>query len=262
MSRTITITTARGITSEVVVFGAAGASPVVAFHGFGGHLGGEPTLAALGETHEVFAPVWPGFGAPGGEDVLEDMLDFALHGADVVVALGLDRPHLYGHSFGGMIAAEMAALSPGSYGALGLVAPMGLWLDDHPIPDIYSMLPFDFPRHLFHDPATASLLTGGVDFEDPAAVTEFLIRNNRRLGTAGKVLFPIPNRRLAKRLYRVTNPVAMVWGASDRLIPPVYAERWGQLLPQAVVTMVEEAGHMAPYEQPAAVAAALVSTYG
>ncbi len=118
--------------------------------------------------------MWPGFGASGGEDVLEDMLDFALHGADVVVALGLDRPHLYGHSFGGMIAAEMAALSPGSYGALGLVAPMGLWLDDHPIPDIYSMLPFDFPRHLFHDPATASLLTGGVDFEDPAAVTEFL----------------------------------------------------------------------------------------
>ena len=76
------------------------------------------------------------------------------------------------------------------------------------------------------------------------------------------MLFPIPNRRLAKRLYRVTNPVAMVWGASDRLIPPVYAERWGQLLPQAVVTMVDEAGHMAPYEQPAAVAAALVSTYG
>ncbi len=50
MSRTITITTARGITCEVVVFGSPGASPVVAFHGFGGHLGGEPTLAALGDT--------------------------------------------------------------------------------------------------------------------------------------------------------------------------------------------------------------------
>ena len=148
-----------------------------------------------------------GLRRPGGEDLLEDMLDFALHGADVVVALGLDRPHLYGHSFGGMIAAEMAALSPGSYGAVGLVAPMGLWLDDHPIPDVYAMLPFDFPVHLFHDPATASVLTGGVDFEDPAAVTEFLVANSRRLGTAGKVLFPIPNRRLAKRLYRVTNPV-------------------------------------------------------
>jgi pimeloyl-ACP methyl ester carboxylesterase len=261
MSRTISITTARGITCDVAVFGAPGASPVVAFHGLGGHLGGEPTLVALGDRYEVFAPVWPGFGAPGGEDVLEDMLDFALHGADVVVALGLERPHLYGHSFGGMVAAEMAALSPASYGAVGLVAPMGLWLDEHPIPDIYSMLPYDFPVHLFHDPATASVLTGGVDFEDQAAVTAFLIENSRRLGTAGKVLFPIPNRRLAKRLYRVANPVAVVWGASDRLMPPVYAARWSELLPQAAVSLVDEAGHMAPYEQPAAVAAALSATY-
>jgi pimeloyl-ACP methyl ester carboxylesterase len=261
MSRIISITTARGITCDVAVYGSPGASPIVAFHGFGGHLGGEPTLVALGARHEVFAPVWPGFGDSGGEDVLEDMLDFALHGADVVVALGLDRPQLYGHSFGGMIAAEMAAVSPGSFGALGLVAPMGLWLDDHPIPDIYSMLPYDFPVHLFHDPATASVLTDGVDFEDRAAVTQFLIHNSRRLGTAGKVLFPIPNRRLSKRLYRVTNPVAVVWGASDRLMPPVYAARWAELLPQADVTVVDDAGHMAPYEQPSAVAAALAVTY-
>ena len=207
MSRTISITTARGITSDVVVFGSAAASPVVAFHGLGGHLGGRTDAGSRSVTARGVRTGVAGVRCPGGEDVLEDMLDFALHGADVVVALGLDRPHLYGHSFGGMIAAEMAALSPGSYGAVGLVAPMGLWLDDHPIPDIYSMLPYDFPGHLFHDPATASVLTGGVDFEDPAAVTEFLIRNSRRLGTAGKVLFPIPNRRLAKRLYRVTNPV-------------------------------------------------------
>ena len=207
--------------------------------------------------------MWPGFGEAGGEEQLEDMLDFALHGADVVVALGLDRPHLYGHSFGGMIAAEMAALSPSAYGSVGLVAPVGLWMDDHPIADIYSMLPYDFPGYLFHDPATASsILTGGIDFEDPTALSAFLITNSRRLGTAGKVLFPIPNRRLAKRLYRLTNPVAIVWGASDRLIPPVYADRWRELLPQAVVTMVAEAGHMAPYEQPAAVAAALAAAYG
>ena len=184
------------------------------------------------------------------------MLDFALHGADVVDALGLERPHLYGHSFGGMIAAEMAALAPRALRQRSaLVAPVGLWLDEHPIPDIYAMLPFDFPALLFHDPAAgASMLTGGVDFEDPAAMTAFLIANSRRLGTAGKVLFPIPNRRLAKRLYRLSNPTAVVWGASDRLIPPVYADRWRELVPQAAVTIVPDAGHMAPYEQPAAVA--------
>ncbi|MGH9269776.1 MAG: alpha/beta fold hydrolase [Ilumatobacteraceae bacterium] len=165
------ITTARGITCDVVVVGPPGAPRVVAFHGLAGHLAAEPTLSALAATHQVFAPVWPGFGRDAGEVLLEDMLDFALHGADVVAALGLDRPHLYGHSFGGMIAAEMAALAPGLYGAVALVAPAGLWLDEQPIADVYAMLPFDFPSVLFHDPAAgASMLTGGVDFEDPAAV--------------------------------------------------------------------------------------------
>jgi pimeloyl-ACP methyl ester carboxylesterase len=256
------ITTARGITSDVVVLGPADGPAVVALHGLGGHLAGEPTLTELAEHHRVYAPVWPGFGSASGESELEDMLDFALHGADVVIALGLDRPHLYGHSFGGMIAAEMAALSPGSYGAVALVAPAGLWLDEHPITDVYALLPFEFPGVLFHDPvAGASLLTGGIDFEDPAAMTAFLVANSRRLGTAGKVLFPIPNRRLSKRLYRLTNRTAIVWGASDRLIPPVYAERWAEFVPHAQVTIVPEAGHMAPYEQPAAVAAALAAVF-
>jgi pimeloyl-ACP methyl ester carboxylesterase len=252
------ITTARGITGDVLVFGDDGAPPVVAFHGVGGHLAGEPTLAALGERFQVFAPVWPGFGPDGGEELLEDMLDFALHGADVVAALGVERPHLYGHSFGGMIAAEMVALAPDAYGSVALVAPAGVWIDEHPIPDIYAMLPYEFPGVLFHDPvANAALLTGGVDFEDQEALKRFLIANSRRLGTAGKVLFPIPNRRLSKRLYRVTNPVTLVWGESDALIPPLYAERWQQLVPQATVVTVPAAGHMAPYEQPAAVAAAV-----
>ena len=161
-----------------------------------------------------------------------------------------------------MIAAEMAAIAPESYGNVGLVAPAGLWLDDHPMPDIYAMLPFEFPDLLFHDPvANAAVLTGGIDFQDPAAMTAFLIANSRRLGTAGKILFPIPNRRLSKRLYRVTNPVSLVWGESDRLMPPVYADAWRASVPQASLTMVPEAGHMAPYEQPEAVAAALAPVF-
>ena len=35
-----------------------------------------------------------------------------LHSFDVIEALGLARPHLVGHSMGGMIAAEMAAVAP------------------------------------------------------------------------------------------------------------------------------------------------------
>ena len=56
------------------------------------------------------------------------------------------------------------------------------------------------------------MLTAGLDFSDADALKLFLVGNARRLGTAGKILFPIPNRRLSKRLYRVTTPTVLVWG--------------------------------------------------
>jgi len=260
------VTTARGISCQVLTGGPPGAPPLVAFHGAGGHLADEPLLQRLAERFAVVSPVWPGYGDEPGEELIEDMLDFALHGADVIDALGLGpanggpRPHLLGHSMGGMIAAEMAALSPGSYDRLVLVAPAGLWLDEYPITDIFALLPYEFPHHLFHDPeAGAAMMTGGLDFDDPEVIKAFLIGNSRRLGTAGKIMFPIPNRRLSKRLYRLTNPTLVLWGESDRLIPPVYARAWTDSLPSATLRYVEDAGHMAPYEQPAEVAAAIAA---
>jgi pimeloyl-ACP methyl ester carboxylesterase len=111
---------------------------------------------------------------------------------------------------------------------------------------------------LFEDTAAgAALLTGGFDFNDPSAIKDFLVRNSRRLGTAGKILFPIPDRRAAKRLYRVTNPTLIVWGDADRLVPPVYARAWQEHLPGARVAYVDGGRHMVPYERPDEVAALL-----
>ena len=264
----LTVTTRRGIAVEVAVTGPADGAPVVFLHGFVGPLAGEPLAAALGSAgYRVHAPVWPGYSDSAlGEEQIEDMLDFALHGADIVTALQLPRaPHLVGHSMGGMIAAEMAALAPGAYDRVALLAPLGLWLDAHPITDIYTLLPFEFPQWLFHDPvAGTAMMTGGasIDFGDPQAIQRFLIGNSRRLGTAGKILFPIPNRRLSKRLYRITNPTLVVWGDDDRLLPPVYADAWARALPDSTRVTISDAGHMLPYEQPADVAAALATFLG
>ena len=43
---------------------------------------------------------------------------------------------------------------------------------------------------------------------------------------AGKMLFPIPERGLAERLYRIKAKTVLVWGDSDKLIPPVYAHEF------------------------------------
>jgi pimeloyl-ACP methyl ester carboxylesterase len=255
------IETAKGCSCRVLVGGTG--DPLVFFHGAGGLLEDDPLVARLAERYRVHAPELPGYGESTGEELLEDMLDFTLHGWDVVDALGLDSPTLVAHSMGGMIAAEMACVSPSRVSKLALLAPAGLWLDSHPVADIFGMTPFELPAVLFHDPAAgAAMLGGGVDFSDTDAVIAFFVGNAKRLGTAGKILFPIPNRRLSKRLYRLTADTLVVWGESDRLMPPVYAEQWCSLIPGAELVTVPEAGHMLHLEQPDAVAAAVEKFLG
>jgi pimeloyl-ACP methyl ester carboxylesterase len=251
-----TIETRRGARCRVLEAGSG--PPVVFLHGEGGLLADNPFLDRLAARYHVFAPELPGYGESTGEELLEDMLDFTLHGWDVVSALGLTRPHLIGHSMGGMIAAEMAAVAPHDADRLVLVAAAGLWLEAHPIPDIFALLPAQLVELLFLDPDRGqALLTGGVDFSDMEAFKAFYLGQQRRLAMAGKILFPIPNRRVSKRLYRVTAPTLVLWGEADRLIVPAYARQWARLIPGATVEMIPNAAHMLPYEQPEAFVSAV-----
>jgi pimeloyl-ACP methyl ester carboxylesterase len=245
------IITKRG--ASVGVLTAGSGEPLVFLHGAGGLLADNPFLDRLAACYRVYAPEFPGYGDSTGEDLLEDMLDFALHGWDVVTALRLERPHLVGHSMGGMIAAEMAAIAPRDLQKLVLVGAAGLWLPEHPIPDLFAFLPHEYASVLFHDAeAGQAMLTGGHDFSSLEALGDFYIANSRRMATAGRILFPIPNRRVTKRLYRVTAETLVLWGREDRLMPPVYGERWRDLIPGARLVEIEAAGHMLPYEQPEA----------
>jgi pimeloyl-ACP methyl ester carboxylesterase len=251
------IETSRGARVRVFEDGPAGAPPLVFLHGLSGLLEDTTFFERMAQRHHVFVPELPGYGESTGEQLLEDMLDFTLHGWDVLTALGLveRRPVLVGHSLGGMIAAEMACLAPQALGKLVLVDALGLWLDERPVPDVFSFMPYDFGEYLFHDTErAATLLAGATDVADPDHLREFVIGNSRRLGTAGKMLFPIPNRRVSKRLYRATVDTLVVWGQEDRLVDPVYAKRWAALLPAAHVAYIPNAGHMLPYEQPDALA--------
>lgn len=269
----------RGGRTKVRVHTGGEGPALVFLHGAGGLLPDDPFLAALARRHRVFAPVLPGYEDSEGADALHTMLDVTLWAFDVLDALGVERPLLVGHSMGGMIAAEMAAVAPREVARLALIAPAGLWLDAHPIPDLFATLPFELPALLFHDVGLgAQLLTRGFDlgdaagatgtpaerfaallqrFEDTAFLQRFLVDNARRLGMAGKLLFPIPERGLAERLDRIRARTLLLWGEADRLIDPAYAEVFLREIPEAELVRVPEAGHMLPYEKPDAVIDAL-----
>lgn len=225
--------------------------PLVFLHGAGGIRPDDPFLPRLAGKYHVYAPLLPGYGDSEECGELRDMLDFTLHSWDVVEALGLKDPILVGHSMGGMIAAEMAAVAPNDVSRLALICPAGLWLDDHPIPDIFSMMPYEFPKYLFHDvEAGTKLMTTGLALDDPKFLQAFLVQNARQFGMAGKILFPVPDRGLSQRLYRVKAQTVLVWGDSDKLIPPAYAHAFKKAIPGARLVSIPEAGHMVPQERP------------
>jgi len=236
-----------------------GSGPDLVFlHAAGGITPEDPFLGALAKTHHVYAPLVPGYGDSEECPEIRDMLDFTLHTWDVVAALGLKDPILVGHSMGGMIAAEMAAVQPNDVSRLALIAPAGLWDDDHPIPDLFSTLPYEMPELLFHDAAAgAAMMTAGRNVEDPGFLQQYLVTNARQLGMAGRILFPIPERGLAGRLYRVKARTVIVWGDSDRLVPPVYAHAFKKAIAGAELVSIPEAGHMVTLERPQAVAEAI-----
>jgi pimeloyl-ACP methyl ester carboxylesterase len=236
-----------------------GAGPALVFlHGAGGVTTDDPLLAELAKAHTVYAPLIPGYGDSEEEPEIRDMLDFTLHGWDVVEALGLKDPILVGHSMGGMIAAEMAAVAPNDVSRLALIAPAGLWDDEHPIADLFATLPFEMPELLFHDAvAGAAMMTAGRDVTDPNFLQTYLVANARQLGMAGRILFPIPERGLQQRLYRIKARTVIVWGDSDRLIPPVYAHGFKKGVAGAELVSIPEAGHMITLEKPGLVAEAI-----
>ena len=236
-----------------------GSGPALVFlHGAGGVTADDPLLAELAKTHHVYAPLVPGYGDSEECPEIRDMLDFTLHTWDVVAALGLTDPVLVGHSMGGMIAAEMAAIQPHDVSRLALICPAGLWDDEHPIADLFATLPFEMPALLFHDAvAGAAMLTAGRNVTDPNFLQTYLVNNARQLGMAGRILFPIPERGLQQRMYRITAKTVIVWGDSDRLIPPVYAHGFKKGIAGASLVSIPEAGHMVTLEKPPLVAEAV-----
>jgi pimeloyl-ACP methyl ester carboxylesterase len=239
--------------------GGSGA-PLVFLHGAGGMTPQDPLLAALARDHHVYAPYLPGYGETEDCPELRDMLDYTLLGWDLVDAFGLRDPILVGHSMGGMIAAEMAAIAPHDVSRLALICPAGLWMDDHPIPDMFTLMPYEMPGYLFHDAEAGSkLLTAGLDMSDPKFLQNYLVRNARQMGMAGKLLFPIPERGLAQRLYRIRARTVIVWGESDKLIPPIYGSGFLSGIAGSRLVNVPEAGHMVILEKPEAIVEAVAS---
>jgi pimeloyl-ACP methyl ester carboxylesterase len=201
--------------------GGAAERPLLYLHDFEQHPGAAPFLARLGETHAVRAPEHPGYGDSTGFEHIEDIFDLTLHYRRLIEGWKLGPVDVVGHGLGGMFAAELAAIAPHLVRRLVLVSPYGLWLDEAPMPDPFTMTPPVLARAKWHAPDQAGAEPSAFD---PAGGETIATVRAQNLATATKFLWPIPDRGLGRRLQYVAAPTLVVRGASDGLFPAPYLD--------------------------------------
>ena len=234
--------------------GGSETAPIVLVHGFGGDLNtwlfNQPDLA---ETHAVYALDLPGHGRSGKDVGAGDLA--ALSGAlgAFLDALGIGRAHLVGHSLGGAVALELALGRPEAVASLTLIASAGLG------PEINGAYIDGFIAAGRRKEMKAVLQ---MLFADPQAVGRDMVEEVLRYkrldgveaalrGIAGAV-FPGGRQGtvLAERLSELAQPVQVIRGREDRILPPAQTEG---LPANVAVTMIENAGHMPQMEAAAEV---------
>lgn len=188
----------------------------------------------------------------------------------VSTALGLERPHLVGHSLGGGIAAVTAVVHPEAWRSMTLVAPGGFGPDIALFLRIFS-LPFLGVTTWLPRPASAGRAVLESCFYDrtkiPAHLYAESARYDRTYPETLRVMRAVATFRGVRRSLRESwlarageydGPALVVWGRQDGVIPASHVTALQETYPNAELRVIENAGHLVMPEQPDAFAAELL----
>lgn len=238
--------------------GRGSGTPLLLVHGVNNISPVAPFLDGLAEFGEVVAPSHPGFANSPRPDDFDTMYDLVHLYLAVLDAMPGERVTMIGFSFGGWIAAEVAACRPRKLDRLVLVDPVGIKLgarEDRDIVHFFNTSPAELTRLAWHDPAKRPDGCYGLGWQ--AAIGEamsdaemvMLARNWDALCLYAwrPHMF---NPQLKYWLHRIDVPTLMLWGAGDRIVTPDYGRAYAELIPGARFETVAAAGHHPELEQP------------
>jgi len=238
----------RGIELETVRRGAG--NSLLLLHGFQTVDRGARFLDLLGEQGDIIAPSSPGFGnspRPKDFDTVYDLVHLYL---DVLDALPGDKVTLLGFSFGGWLAAEIAAACSHRLDKLVLVDPVGIKIsgrETSDILDLFNKSPDEVRRCSWHDPDRFA-----PDFNEMTDEALVVYARNREALCLYAWHPFMYNPQLPRWLGRVKVPTLLLWGASDRVVTPDYGRAYSRLIPGSRFELIEAAGHHPEVEQPEA----------
>ena len=248
---TTAVALGRGLQDNPVLVGGTG-SPLVYLHGLSGQAW-DGLLEGLSRQHRVYAPAFAGADEPDELKAFDTVHDLVVYLDDVIRGLGLDTFDLVGHSFGGMLAAEYAALFPERVRKLVLIDPLGLWRDDAPVTDFIYVTP-DQQAELILGEADSDAARKLLALPDEAtARNREIVRRITSMASVLHFIWPIPERGLAKRLHRITAPTQLLWGEQDQIVPCAYARDFASAIRTSEIEIVPGASHTPQFNEPAAV---------
>ena len=241
---------ALGILTSYVVAGQPEQPLVMLLHGMSSSADTfREVMHELSDEFRLIAPDLPGFGLSEDTEpyTLPHLIEWlaAFH-----EALHLPQMMLVGHSFGGALATSYTASYPGDVSRLLLVAPAVLAGDM--FPDFVKRAGInlglvDLGASLTQ--SRAMIEQSGRSFYDPdrieASVWERRLRDMEQSRAAAGVLKALAFQDLEPALRRLKQPVHVVWGKDDPVLPSAHAKRVGELLGDpSSVTVWKQCGHI------------------
>jgi pimeloyl-ACP methyl ester carboxylesterase len=224
-----------------------GAGPVVlVLHGEEGPEAAAEFAAGLATGGRVVMPYHPGFGGEERVAGADRPGDLAYLYLELLDQLGVGECAVVGCSLGAWVGLEMAAMAPSRFSCLAAVSPVGVKFAgrmDRTFAEVLVADPDQITGILYHDASRDPR-------HDRSEPQDRVRRAEHREAFAHYVWEPyLHNPKLRNLLARLTLPVLLVTGASDRLVTPDYYEAFAVALPDADLESIPEAGHYPEIEQ-------------
>ena len=238
--------TVHGIELEVLRGGSG--DPIVLLHGMGSLTAADRFPALLATHGALLAPSCPGFGTsprPKDFDTIHDLVHLQRALLD---ALPGERVTLVGLSFGGWLAAEVAAQGHPRLARLVLVDPVGVKISDREtadILDVFNRSRDEVRRAAWHDPDRFA-----PDFD--AMEDAEIVRYARDWDALCLYAWHpyMYNPRLSYWLRRISVPSLVIWGESDGVVTPEYGRAYARSIPGARFETIADCGHHPEIERP------------